>query len=76
MGAAVLAAKAGLKAGAGLITAHVPDSGNVIMQTAVPSAMTSIDEDEKVFSKLPDFANYQQLLLDRESVTIKKLKML
>ncbi len=61
MGAAVLATKAGLKAGAGLITAHVPESGNVILQTAVPSAMVSIDENQKVFSKHPDLANYSAI---------------
>jgi len=58
MGAAVLAAKAGLKAGAGLITAHVPESGHAILQTAVPTAMVSIDEDPKFFTRHPDLGNY------------------
>ena len=80
MGAAVLAAKAGLKAGAGLITAHVPVSGNVIMQTAVPSAMTSIDEDDKVFSKLPNLENYSAIAIGpgigNDKKTQKALKFL
>ena len=46
MGAAVLAARACLRAGAGLVTVHVPRKGVDIMQTAVPEAMVSIDEDD------------------------------
>ena len=42
MGAAVLAAKACLSAGAGLLTMHLPSCGYEIMQTAVPEAMVSI----------------------------------
>jgi NAD(P)H-hydrate epimerase len=72
MGAAVLAAKAGLKAGAGLISAHVPASGNLVMQTAVPSAMTSIDEDEKVFSKVPNLSNYSAIAVGPGIGTDKK----
>ena len=45
MGAAVLAARACLRMGAGLLTVHVPRKGVDIMQTAVPEAMVSIDED-------------------------------
>lgn len=61
MGAAVLAAKAGLKAGAGLITAHVPQSGNQILQTAVPNAMVSLDEDRESFSVHPDLSGYNAI---------------
>ncbi len=38
MGAAVLAARACLRAGVGLLTAYVPDCGYTVMQTAVPEA--------------------------------------
>ncbi len=61
MGAAVLAASAGLKAGAGLITAHIPKKGYKIIQTAVPEAMVSIDSDKKVFSDLPYLANFNAI---------------
>ncbi len=61
MGAAVLAASAGLKAGAGLITAHIPKKGYNIIQTAVPEAMVSIDADKKVFSDLPYLANFNAI---------------
>ncbi len=39
MGAAVLAARAALRSGLGLLTAHVPGSGYGIMQNSVPEAM-------------------------------------
>lgn len=47
MGAAVLAARACLRMGVGLLTVHVPRKGVDIMQTAVPEAMVSIDEHEE-----------------------------
>lgn len=43
MGAAVLATKACLRSGAGLVTAHIPSRGEVIMQTACPEAMVECD---------------------------------
>lgn len=42
-GAAVLAARAALRSGVGLLTVHIPKSSNVILQTAVPEAMTDLD---------------------------------
>ena len=44
IGAAMLAAKACLCAGAGLLTSHLPSCGYEIMQTAVPEAMVQIDD--------------------------------
>lgn len=61
MGAAVLAAKAGLKAGSGLITTHIPRSGDVILQSSVPAAMVSHDADEHVFSGHPELAPYNAI---------------
>jgi hydroxyethylthiazole kinase-like uncharacterized protein yjeF len=43
MGAAVLAAKACLRSGVGLLTMHIPQCGNEIMQTTAPEAMVSTD---------------------------------
>jgi len=54
MGAAVLASKACLHSGAGLLTAHVPKSGCEIMQTAVPEAMVSVDQNDQYNSGIPD----------------------
>lgn len=53
MGAAILAARACLRSGVGLLTVHVPRCGVDIMQTAVTEAMLSIDADEEIFSSLP-----------------------
>ena len=50
MGAAVLGARACLRSGVGLLTVHVPACGVDIMQTAVPEAMVSIDDDETHFT--------------------------
>lgn len=50
MGAAVLAARAALRAGVGLLTVHVPANGNVILQSAVPEAMTTPDQAADFFS--------------------------
>ena len=53
MGAAILAARACLRSGVGLLTVHVPRCGVDIMQTALPEAMLSIDDDDAIFSSLP-----------------------
>jgi NAD(P)H-hydrate epimerase len=47
MGAAVLAAKACLRMGAGLLTMHVPSCGYSIIQTSIPEAMVTCDEHDK-----------------------------
>jgi len=58
MGACVLAARAALRSGLGLLTAHVPSKGYEIIQTAVPEAMVSIDKNAKMFSNLPKLNKY------------------
>lgn len=50
MGACILSAKAALRSGLGLLTAHVPKSGYSIIQTAVPEAMATIDQSTDCFS--------------------------
>jgi NAD(P)H-hydrate epimerase len=52
-GAAVLTAKACLKAGAGLVTSCIPESTENVINTALPEAMTLISG-ETYFSILPD----------------------
>ncbi|NEM96569.1 NAD(P)H-hydrate dehydratase [Pontibacter burrus] len=54
MGAAVLAARACLRSGVGLLTVHAPTAGYTILQTAVPEAMTLADKHRKHISELPD----------------------
>jgi NAD(P)H-hydrate epimerase len=53
MGAAVLAAKACLRSGTGLVTGHVPRFGYKILQTTVPEALISIDESDIIFTAVP-----------------------
>lgn len=50
MGASVLASRACLRAGAGLVTVRIPQSGYSVVQSAVPEAMASVYEDGKLFS--------------------------
>ena len=70
MGAAVLASKACLRAGAGLLTAHIPRLGYQIIQNSIPEAMTSIDPSETVFSQVPELKLFSAIGigpgLDRE----------
>jgi ADP-dependent NAD(P)H-hydrate dehydratase / NAD(P)H-hydrate epimerase len=50
MGAAIMGAGAALRTGIGLITCHVPACGSIIIQTAVPEAMTVNDKCEEYIS--------------------------
>jgi len=61
MGACVLAAKAGLRSGLGLLTVHVPVCGYGIVQTSVPEAMASVDVQENIFSAPPEPARYSSI---------------
>jgi len=61
MGAAVLAAKAGLRSGLGLLTTHIPKNGVVILQTAIPESMSSIDDHDEFFTMLPDLSKYNAI---------------
>ena len=53
-GAAILAARACLRSGVGLLTVHVPRQLVPILQVAVPEAMISVDRDDTCFTALPD----------------------
>jgi len=58
MGAAVLSSKACLRSGVGLLTTHVPQVSLSVMQTAVPEAMCSVDEDMNYFTLIKDTEKY------------------
>lgn len=60
MGAAVLAARACLRSGVGLLTVHVPRRGVEVMQTAVPEAMVSIDDDDTHWTHLFSADEFQR----------------
>ena len=60
-GASVLAARAALRSGVGLLTVHLPACNNTIVQTAVPEAMTSIDNNNSCFSDKIDSSKYNAI---------------
>ena len=53
MGACVLASKACIKAGSGLLTTYIPKCGYVVLQTAIPETMCLTDKEEKAISDFP-----------------------
>ena len=61
MGAAILCAKACVKSGAGLVTAHIPTCGYQIMQTAIPEVMVSRDFGKKIITNIPEVSTYDAI---------------
>ncbi len=61
MGAAVLAAKACLRSGAGLLTVNVPDCGLEILQISVPEAICLTDENEKFWTQTLDYQKFSAI---------------
>jgi NAD(P)H-hydrate epimerase len=59
IGAAVLAARACLRSGVGLLTAQVPGCGYEILQTTAPEAMCLTDPHEHLHTTVPDLTPYQ-----------------
>ena len=57
-GAAVLAAKAALRSGTGLLTVHLPSKAAPALQAHSAEAMLSIDPSEEVFSSLPSLSRF------------------
>lgn len=60
-GAAVLATRAALRSGTGLLTVHVPHDAELIFQTACPEAMLSLDENENCISAVPLIDKYSSI---------------
>ena len=54
MGAAILASRACLRSGVGLLTVHAPYCGLDVLQASVPEAMVSVDKQEEYVSEVPD----------------------
>lgn len=52
-GAALLAARACMRAGVGLLTVHLPRRCVELMQIGCPEAMVSVDADDSIFTTLP-----------------------
>lgn len=61
MGAAVLSSKSCLRSGVGLLTVHVPTVGLQVLQTAVPEAMCSVDEETNYFTAIKNTEKYQAI---------------
>lgn len=61
MGAAVLASRAALRSGTGLLTVHCPRQGYTILQAAVPEAMVSVDEADDYFTRVPEPHAYKAI---------------
>ena len=57
-GAAVLAAKACLRAGCGKLTVHSPKKNNMVLQISVPEAIIQLDREETTFSEPIDTEEY------------------
>lgn len=80
MGACVLASRACLSAGAGLVTAHIPKCGYEILQTANPEVMVETDSSEKIISDSIPLENYSAIGvgpgIGTEKETQSALKML
>lgn len=52
VGAVLLASKAVMSSGAGLVTVYVPKCGNLVLQTAFPEAMVITDDYEHIISNI------------------------
>lgn len=80
MGAAILASRACLRSGTGLLTTYVPDCGYEIIQSAVPEAMCIVYENLNCISKIPEISNYDSIGigpgLGTNSMTIKAFRKL
>lgn len=63
MGASLLAARACLRSGAGLLTVHTPQRGEQIFQTALPEAMLSFDPHMERFTNVPELSNFSAIAI-------------
>lgn len=61
MGAALLAARACLRTGCGLVSLHIPKCGYEIVQIGLPEAMVSIDDNNEVFSNIENISKYSAI---------------
>ena len=59
-GAAVLAAKACMKSGIGLLTVHTPSKNNDIIQTSIPEVLVHNDENPYFFTNIEEIDNIYQ----------------
>lgn len=76
-GASVLAARAAMRSGVGLLTVHIPKCNNIILQCSVPEAMTHLDSSDTHFTNAPDCTRFNAVGvgpgLGRDAATAKAL---
>jgi NAD(P)H-hydrate epimerase len=60
-GASILAAKACLRTGTGLLTVHIPKCNYEIIQTAIPEATVTTDTEEEIISDAGDIKSYNAI---------------
>lgn len=79
-GAAILAASAALRTGAGLLTAHLPSGLVPIMQTSLPEAMCIADEGHSIITHPGDISAFNAIAIGpgigKDPQTANALKML
>lgn len=63
MGAALLASKAALRAGAGLVSAYIPHSAYSIFQTALPEVMVTLDSEQSEIRNFPSITHFEAVCL-------------
>jgi ADP-dependent NAD(P)H-hydrate dehydratase / NAD(P)H-hydrate epimerase len=80
VGAAVLAGKAALRSGTGLLTLHVPKCAYEIIQSSIPEAMVSVDSDMHSWFDNIRLEKYNSIAagpgIGNEKQTQKALKLL
>jgi len=80
IGAVILAAKAALHSGAGLVTVYVPRCGYTPVQAAIPEAMCLTDTHEYYLTQIPDLTKYDTVVagvgMDTQTVSVEALKSL
>lgn len=80
IGAALLASRACLRSGAGLLTTHLPACGYSVLQTALPEAMLSTDDNNDYISACPNTDKYSAIAMgpgiDDNKSTQQALKVL
>lgn len=79
MGAAVLAARGALRAGAGKVTVHAPRCGFNILQTAVPEAMFDADRHDIIVTDISLKHDYSAIAagpgLGTNEITVNAIEM-
>lgn len=80
VGAAILAARACLRSGAGLVSIHAPKCAYEILQISVPEAMVSVDRHQFFLSEIPDLTGFDAIGvgcgLDQKKTTREALRLL